>query len=185
VSLSSLRAAAALLPAALALHEGAYALGGGEAAAGAHGYLERGAPVIAALVASLLLAALLGPLLGARPGGGPDRRAPLALAGALLAIFLTQEAFEVLVLGGGVAALTSALAIVWIALPFALLFGSLASQAIVWLERAGEALASLAAEPPPAPRDAAPPPPPVSPIRSFALSPLAFGLARRPPPVGA
>lgn len=182
MSLRSLRAAAALLPAALALHEGAYALGGGEAAAGAHGYLERGAPLIAALAASLLLAALLGPLLGARPGGGPDRRAPLALAGALLAIFLTQEAFEVIVLGGGPAALTAALAIVWIALPFALLFGSLAAQAIVWLERAGIALASLASGPPPLRRAAPPQAPPASPARSFAPSPLAFGLARRPPP---
>ena len=40
MSLRAIRIAAALLPAALALHEGAYALGGGEAS-GAHGYLER------------------------------------------------------------------------------------------------------------------------------------------------
>jgi hypothetical protein len=182
VSFRGVGAAAALLPAALALHEVAYLLGGGDPAAGAHGYLERGAPLIAALVVCLILAALLGPLLGARPGGGPDRRAPLALAGALLAIFVTQEAFEVLVLGGGGAALTAALGSVWLALPFALLFGSLAAQLIAWLDRAGGALAALAAAPPRRSREAGPQAPPATPLRRFTASPLAFGLARRPPP---
>lgn len=185
MSARALRLAAALLPAALALHEGAYALAGGETAGGTHGYLERGAPLIAALAVTLLLAALLGPLFGARPGGAPDRRAPLALAGALLAIFLTQEAFEILALGGGMTALTAALATFWIALPFALVFGTLASQVVVWLERAGGAIASLAAGIPPRPRAPEPRAPSGTPARRFAPSPLAFGLARRPPPAGA
>lgn len=181
MSMRAVRIAAALLPAALVLHEGAYALGGGELT-GTHGYLERGAPLIVALVASLLLAALLGPLLGARPNSGPERRAPIALAGSLLAIFFTQELFESLVLGGGTAALTAALAIFWLALPFALVFGTLAAQLIVWLERAGDALAALAAGLPTMPRRDGSQQPPALLLRSFSPSPLAFGLARRPPP---
>lgn len=184
MSTRSVRVAAALLPAALVLHEGAYALGGG-ALTGTHGYLERGAPVIVALVLSLLLAALLGPLLGARPGGGSDRHAPIALAGSLLAIFFAQELSESLVLGGGMAALTAALAIVWLALPFALVFGALAAQLIVWLERAGDALAALAAGLPAMPREGGSHQPPDLLLRSFSPSPLAFGLARRPPPARA
>lgn len=181
MNVRAIRLAAALLPSALALHEGAYALGGGEVS-GAHGYLAHAAPLVAALAVSLALAALLLPLLGARPGGAPDRRAPFALAGSLLAIFFTQEVFETVVLGGGPAALAAALSVIWIALPFALLFGTLAAQLIVWLERAGDAIAALACGMPLARQAAVDSALPAAPARSFAPSPLAFGLARRPPP---
>lgn len=180
MSVRCLRLAAVLLPAALLLHEGAYALtGDGDRAS--HSYLELALPALFALAASLAVASLLLPLLG----GGPRRAgtAPLALACGMVAIFLGQELAEALLLGGGVAELAEALAAAWLLVPLALLLAALATAGLGWLDRTGERL--LAAVRSRAPRLTGAAGRVSAAIRArdpLALSSLAFGLARRPPP---
>lgn len=183
MSVRELRLAAVLMPAALVLHEGTYALHGGGSLAGAHGYLELALPVIVALAASLALASVLLPALG-RPGDVPSPRAPFALAGALLAIFGVQELVEASLLGGGVEGLLASASVAWLAPPLALLLGLLAGGVMISLERTGELLAR------PARRRTAPqrglsatalPPDPV--LAAAACAGLSFGFARRPPPL--
>lgn len=181
IDMRVLRLAAVLLPSGLLMHEAVYALAGsGDRAS--HGYLAFALPLIAALAVSVGLASLLLPLLGAAPARRSAGLAPLALAGALVAIFAVQELSEALVLGGGVADLVSALAAAWLLAPLALLFGLLAAAGVHWLDLIGEALWELLrfrdrSAKPRATGSTAPRPP------LFArLDPLAFGLARRPPP---
>lgn len=184
--LSTLRVAAALLPSALILHEIVYLLAA-ERAPAAHGYLATAIPWLAALAASLLAAALLVPALSPERARDRwlegDRRAPFALAAALVAVFAAQELAEAVLLGGGSAALAGALGASWLALPLALGLGALASAAVDSIHRAGLAVATLAdrrrapvarAERRLEPRSAA--------AAVLTLAPLAFGLARRPPP---
>lgn len=189
--LSTLRLAAVLLPTALLLHELAYLLVP-EGAPGAHGYLTAAVPLVAALSASLLAGALLMPLLRSRQGAladagpGVDRRRPFALAGALIAVFATQELAEGLALGGGGAALAGALAALWLVLPLALALGVLAAAVIESLQRAGLAVARLGVRR--GRRPATPPvafAPPLTAATPLPHAPLAFGLARRPPPPAA
>jgi hypothetical protein len=188
VSLPRIRLAAVLLPAALLLHQGAYALSR-PAEAGGHGYLELAIPLLVALAASPTLAALLGPILLPRAAAGgraSGRLGPLAFSAALLAIFAVQELVEALLLGGGPAALGAALAGASLLLPLALLLGLVCAAAVELLGWAGMRLAQLVVSRqrrrsrerrgrrPATGRTAAVP-----------ISPLAFGLARRPPPAHA
>lgn len=184
--LSVVRVAAALLPAALLLHECAYLLAT-ESVPSVHGYLGTAVPWIAASTASLVAAALLMPLLRSGPSvtsAAVDRRAPFALATALIGIFTAQELAEGLLLGGGAEALAGALAATWVVLPLALGIGLIAAAAIESMERGAVAIAGLLA-------------PGVSRGRRVAIAardplsatpavlshaPLSFGLARRPPP---
>lgn len=181
MSLRSIRLAAVMMPAALLLHEGAYALHGGGSLAGSHGYLELGLPLVATLAASLALAALILPALGG-PGNEPSPRAPLLLTAALLAIFAGQELVEAGLLGGGVEGLLASLSVAWLAPPLALLLGALASALVVALERAGDTLAR------PSRRRPRRHPAVVAPVlhstsvATLACSGLEFGFARRPPP---
>lgn len=181
MSLCRLRLVALLLPAALLLHEGAYALSG-EAAAAPHGYLELLVPAAAALCAAVALATALAPLLGA-PAAERARRSPLALAAALVAIFTVQELAEVVLLGGGAEALAAALASAWLLLPLGLGLGAAVAVAVELLGWAGERLAELAGPGRPRGAERAPAVPSLVPPATPKLSPLAFGLARRPPPV--
>lgn len=181
MSVRRMRVAAALVPAALLLHEVVYAVSG-DGNRGSHAYLHLAVPALAVVVASVATASLILPLLGARDGGRSRRATPLALAAALVAIFAFQELTEACLLGGGPAAFGAALAAAWLLPPVALLFGALAASAICWLERTGELL--LAGRR--AVRSTARPRPgrctPRPGLWSSRLSPLAFGLARRPPP---
>lgn len=177
---SILRLAGALLPCSFLLHEGAYVVVGAETT-GAHGYLAYAIPMGIAAAAALIAAGLVLPTLGCQERGVADRRAPFALAGALVGIFLVQEGAETLLLGGGIAALNAALTVVWLVIPLALALGLLAASVIAWLDRAAQSLLSrrrvvpaIATPEPRAPSTS------VSPVR---LSPLAFGLACRPPPL--
>lgn len=185
MSLRRVRLAAVLLPAALLLHQGAYA-SSAPAEAGGHGYLELAIPLLVALAASLALAALLGPMLLSGPGGRDGRSArlsPLAFSAALLAIFAGQEVVEALLLAGGPAALAAALASASLLLPLALLLGLFCSAAVELLGWAGMRLAELVA-----PRrrrrtrERRGHRPRLGRPATIPLSPLAFGLARRPPP---
>jgi hypothetical protein len=180
VSIHRLRLAATLIPAALVLHEGVYALSGG-GFGNAHSYYAVALPVAVTVAAAVALAALLLPLV---VGCDRDSRrlAPVAAAGGLALIFVVQELTEALLVGGGSATLGAALASAWVLPPLALLLGALVVAAVDWLGRAGDLLLALSRRPAVArrrragiatePRSAAVP----------AISPLAFGLARRPPP---
>jgi hypothetical protein len=180
VSIHRLRLAATLIPAALVLHEGVYALSGG-GFGNAHSYYAVVLPVAVTAAAAVALAALLLPLL---VGSDRDSRqlAPLVAAGGLALIFAAQELTEALLVGGGSATLGAALASAWLLPPLALLLGALVVAAVDGLGRAGDLLLALSRKASgsrrgrrgrgAALRSAAVP----------AISPLAFGLARRPPP---
>jgi len=185
VSVRTVRLAAVLLPAALVLHEAAYALTG-VPLLGVHHYLELALPLCAALAGSLAAAALVLPALGA-PGGGPSRRAPFVLAGALIGIFAVQELVEAFLLGGGAAGLAASASVAWLAPPLALLLGALASGLIASLERTAEILAAPPAYRRPRWRLAftSSPPPASRAFPAAACANLAFGFARRPPPASA
>jgi hypothetical protein len=182
--LSIVRVAAALLPAALLLHECAYLLVP-EPVPAVHGYLGTAVPWIAVVTASLTAASVLMPLLRPCPSAvpaGTDRRTPFALAAALVGVFIAQELAEGLLLGGGTEALAGALSATWVVLPLALGMGLIATAAIESMERGAVAVAGLLEPPRRGPRI----------VRAFvprsatpvvlSHAPLSFGLARRPPP---
>jgi hypothetical protein len=179
----TLRLGAVLLPAALLLHEIAYSIAGG-GMIGAHHYLEVVVPLAFALAASLACAALVMPALG-RPGRGPQPYAPFALAGALLAIFVCQELAEATVLGGGMRGLAASLAVSWLAPPLALVLGAIAAGIAVVFDRAGNRIAARFAARRrrlrPARARRVPPRDPRLEHRPSTC--LAFGFARRPPPL--
>lgn len=178
-----LRLIATLIPGSLLLHESVFAISGGGMRA-SHNYLELLLPIATAVAASAAFAALLVPLLrrGASDGeAGPG--APLALAAALIGIFVLQESVEALLLGGGSAAFAADLAAAWLLLPTALLLGATAATLIHSLERGSTLILRLAAGSRPRRRRAPGRKVPVgSESHRTTISPLAFGLARRPPP---
>lgn len=150
-----------------------------------HAYLA----AVATPLAGLVLAALAATLLLARFGGAVRRRAPLApllYALALIAIYSGQELIEGAASAGhpgGAEALIGGAG--WIAVPLALALGSLVALVMRALEGIESALAPA---PAPTPLPAAPRsqggPRPASRLTPL-LAPLAFGLARRPPPAPA
>jgi hypothetical protein len=184
------RLAALIVLAAFGVHQLRYLLAygddsGRQLAAQGHSYLELFVPFLAVLgfatVASTLLLGMV-----RRPGGLQSRGARvLACAAALLAIFCVQELAEgVLAPGhaGGLAGLIGGGG--WIALPLSLSLGALLSvllRGLRGIERALSGLLTAAGATPRPPRSrgrarAA--------RRRIALgTPLAFGLARRPPPM--
>jgi hypothetical protein len=139
-------------------------------------------------LAVLVLAAVLATLIRGTEGAS-SARAPLArrvavFAAALLAIYVGQELLEGVIAVGrpaGPAALLAGGG--WIALPLALVIGAIAALLAHVLERVERVFAVIHAERPPRTRAPA--------VRGRALraraisllsAPLAFGLARRPPP---
>jgi hypothetical protein len=186
--LTSIRIAAALLPATLLLHEAVY-LAAGSPDTGSHGYLETFLPVIAVGGVSLLVAALLLPSL---QGGGDQSVAvvalrPVSIAFALILLFSVQELAEIALLGGGISQLATVLGASWLLLPLALLCGTLGTALVDTLERLGEEIARFVTRRSKPMRSRRTPrgrcAPPLAEARC--ISPLAFGLARRPPPVPA
>ncbi len=183
-----LRLASLLALGSFGLHQLRYLLAyGGDSgqtlAEQGHDYLASALPVLAALA----LAALLATALRARLGAGLSRRSLsrriLLCATALLAIYAGQELLEGTLSAGhpaGAAAVLSGGG--WLALPLALALGCFVALAVQVLERIEVSLS----RPRPRVTDRAPR------VRGCARrerrpnplsSPLAFGLARRPPPV--
>ncbi len=191
------RTAALIAVGAFAVHQLRYLAGYGHAASSelagqGHGYIDQALPVLAAFVLSALAAGLV------RAGLGRIRRAqaPAVTAGceglrrrailfsvAIATVFCFQESLEgVLAAGhpGGIGAVLSHSG--WLALPLAMLLGALCAVAdcgLVTLERALAPAADPGVRRSPEPdssrpRDRGPVP--------LAATPLAFGLARRPPP---
>jgi hypothetical protein len=178
----NVRLAAILAVGAFGLHQLRYLIAAGSSTEfGAHGYMADLLAPLAVLVLAGAVATLIRGTEGASAAPAPLGRQIGVFAAALLAIYVGQESLEATLTVGhpDPAALLGG----WIALPLALVIGALAA----WLARALEvverAIAISHAEHrrsrPPAVRGRA------LPARRLRLpsSPLAFGLARRPPPV--
>jgi hypothetical protein len=183
----NVRLAAILALGAFALHQLRYLIAFGssaELAEQGHDYMTDLLPAIAVLV----LAGLLATLIRGTEGASSTRAAPLArriavFAGALLVIYLTQESLESGLFAGHSAGPAGLLANGgWLALPLALVIGTLSALLARVLEGVERAIALVHAtrvrSRPPSVRGRA------LPARALRLSasPLAFGLARRPPP---
>lgn len=179
------RLASILAVGAFALHQLRYLLAfGGESAAEGHRYMADLLPPLSVLVLAAVLATLVRGTEGASPARAPLARRTAIFAGALLAIYFGQELLEGLMAAGHSANLAALLADGgWVALPLAAAIGALTALLARLLEGVERAIAVVHAERPlrsraPAVRGRA------LPARGVSLlsAPLAFGLARRPPP---
>lgn len=177
-----MRIAAILVPAAILLHESCSLMPGAPLAR-PDGPLPVLLPLLATVAAALLSAGLLSPLLRGSGRNVPSRMLPLVVAGSLLTIFLAQEGSEVLLRTRGLGTLGAALTGLAVLVPLALALGSLVALALMSICRVARAII-LGSRLMPARRVAQGC---VSDLHedgtlSVCLRPLAFGLARRPPP---
>jgi hypothetical protein len=187
-----IRDTALLLTGAWLVHELRYRFGYGADAAEAmqhqgHGYLEQLLPALIAATCAALLVGILAPVLrsGPKQRRRPPARSWIAFSLALLAVFCIQELVEGALAAGHPSGLDGLLAGGgWSAAPASLLIGLALVPVARFFDRVEVALATSPR------RDALPRAP-----RSFAVpsgasaraplpSPLAFGIARRPPPLG-
>ena len=182
----NVRLAAILALGAFALHQLRYLIAPGASSSTAlssHGYMTELMAPIAVLVLAAAVATLIRGTEGARPERAPLGRRIAVFAVALLAIYLGQESVEALLGADRLADLPAMLAAGgWVALPLALTLGSLGALLARALEVVERAIAIVHLE-----RVRSRPPL----VRGRALAargirlasaPLAFGLARRPPP---
>ena len=190
------RAASLLSLGALAVHELRYLLAYGDRASEAlasqgHAYLsDLGGALITVLLATLLATVLAGAL--APPARRPGQAARSAFprtaalyAFALLAIFCAQELTEGAVAAGHPAGLAAVVAHGgWIALPLAMAAGAACALVCLALREVERTLARRSSHRPARPRPPALAEPHAAPARrSLASLNLAFGFARRPPPL--
>ena len=181
----NVRVASILAVGAFGLHQLRYLIAPGAASAehSAHGYMAD----LMAPVAVLVLAAALATLIRGTEGAAPAHGAPLSrrialFAGALLAIYVGQESLEGVLTGHAVLG-DSVFGPGWVAVPLAVGIGTLSGLLASALERVERAIAIVHARRirarAPAVRGRA------LPARALSLlaAPLAFGLARRPPPL--
>jgi hypothetical protein len=183
-----LRLAAILALGAFALHQLRYlvAFGGSsseELARQGHGYMADWIPILGVFCASALIATLIRGRYGARLAQASLPRRASIFALALLAIFVTQESVEgILAAGhpGGIAAVLASGG--WLAIPLALVLGAvmaLVARALEGIEVSIDGRHTTRVLPR-APRVRGRPR--VARGVALAVIPLAFGLARRPPP---
>lgn len=182
------RLASLLVLGAFALHQLRYLLAfGGESAHEladqGHDYLLSALPLLWALGLAALLATALRARLGARLRERPTLHRVATYAATLLAIYCGQELLEGALAAGhpaGPAALLAAGG--WVALPLALAFGLGVALVVRFLERVEVVLSEHRspgrAARAPRVRGRGLPAHRANPL----LAPLAFGLARRPPP---
>jgi hypothetical protein len=187
-----LRIASLIMLGELAVHELRYVLAYGDQASAelsrqGHGYLVDLGPILVVAATALILARLFAAATGAIDDGRPRRGLLVSCAGfaaGLLATYSTQELAEGVfatghphglagVFGGGG----------WIAVPLALAIGGLAALLDRALDRAERGLASRARRRPRLPRPTNSNTPAQPPRIPLELEGLAFGLARRPPPL--
>ena len=184
------RLASVLAVGAFALHQLRYliAFGGSssaELAQEGHRYMSDLLAPVSVLVLAAVLATLIRGTEAASPARGPLGRRIAVFAGALLAIYVGQELLEGVLATGHATGLAGVFgAGGWIALPLAAVIGILAALLVHMLEGVERVIAVIHAERPlrlrpPAVRGRA------LPARGISLlsAPLAFGLARRPPPL--
>jgi hypothetical protein len=169
------------------LHQLRYLLTAGSSAELAHAghrYMADLLPPIAMLVLAAAVATLIRGTEGASPARTSLARRIGVFAAALLAIYVVQESLEGMIAAGHPAGPAAMLANGgWLALPLALGIGIGAALLAGALERVERAIAVVHAERvrrsrPPAVRGRALPGRRVN----LPAAPLAFGLARRPPP---
>jgi hypothetical protein len=180
-----LRLAALLALGAFALHQLRYLIASpAELVEHSHGYLTGLLPGIAVLVLAAALATLI-----RGTEGASSERAPLVprialFSSALLTVYFGQESLEGLLGPAHAPGLAAGLVHGgWIALPLAIVIGGLAAIIARALEAVERAIAVVHVESrlrrrPPAVRGRAL----AAPGMQLASTPLAFGLARRPPP---
>ena len=180
---------------ALAVHQLRYAAAyGGDAgsalASQGHGYLTAAAPTLVSLTAATLVATLILPALTSL-AARPTRCRSLASASALFAvalmgIFTVQELAEGTLATGHPAGAAAVLAGGgWLALPLAVAVGLVCAVTCLFLERAERVLGAPAGS---SARPLWPAGTPAAPVVTsarapLASAPLAFGLARRGPPM--
>jgi hypothetical protein len=180
------RLASILAVGAFALHQVRYLVASAAASSAehsAHGYMTDLMAPIAVLVLAGALATLIRGTEGAASARAPLGRRSALFAGTLLAIYVAQELLETILTVGHPALPAMLGAGGWIAVPLAVVIGALSAVLARALERVERAIAIVHAirlrSRPPAVRGRA------LPARGLRLpsSPLAFGLARRPPPL--
>jgi hypothetical protein len=185
----SVRLASILAVGAFALHQLRYLIAfagsaDAELAQEGHRYMADLAAPLAVLVLAAALATVIRGTEAAASERAPLGRRIAIFTGALLAIYLGQELLEGLLATGHATGLAGVLGGGgWLALPLALTIGALAALLAHLLEGVERVIAVIHAERPLRRRPPA--------VRGSALrargisllsSPLAFGLARRPPP---
>ena len=186
------RAAALIALGELAVHQLRYLLAfgdeaGSELASQGHSYLGLAAPVVVALALSILAARVVRAALDGRIEGAPSSltRGAVLYGGSILAVFCAQELGEGAAFAGHAGGAAAVLAHGGLlALPLSLAIGLLCAM----LDRRLHEIECLAAALRPARR--APQALPrllgsVAAAHPRVFSPLAFGLARRPPPLAA
>ena len=186
----SLRLAAILAVGAFALHQLRYLLAFGPSSPAGlgqhgHGYMTELLAPLAVLILAAGVATLIRGTEGASPTGAPLGRRVAIFAVVLYAIYVGQESLEAILSAGDTAGLASVVAGGgWIALPLALGIGGVATVLAGALEAVERAIAVAHSE-----RNIRSRAPAVQgrplPARGLRLpsAPLAFGLARRPPPL--
>jgi hypothetical protein len=181
----NVRLAAILAVGAFALHQLRYLIAPGASSGelAAHGYMTDLLAPIAVLVLAGALATLIRGTEGASPTRAPIGRRMALFAVALLAIYVGQESLEAIVAADHAESIVATFtAGGWLALPLAVGIGALSALLARALEGVERAIAVVHAERvrtrAPAVRGRA------LPARAISLlsAPLAFGLARRPPP---
>jgi len=183
------RLASILAVGAFALHQLRYLVAFGssssaELAQEGHRYMSDLLAPLCVLVLAAILATLIRGTEAASPARAPLGRRIAVFTGALLAIFVGQELLEGLIATGHPAGPAAVFANGgWIVVPLAVTIGSLAALLAHALEGVERVIAVIHSERrlrsrPPAVRGSA------LPARGISLlaAPLAFGLARRPPP---
>lgn len=178
----NVRVASILAVGAFALHQLRYLIASGASSAehSAHGYMTDLMAPIAVLVLAAALATLIRGTEGAAPARAPLVRRIAIFAGALFAIYVGQESLEAILTAGHPEMLADG---GWFALPLSVGIGALSALLAGALERVERAIAIVHAERvrrsrPPAVRGRAL----LARVLSLLSAPLAFGLARRPPP---
>jgi hypothetical protein len=182
----NVRLASLLAVGAFGLHQLRYLIPSGDAATAehaAHGYMSELMAPIAVLVLAAALATVIRGTEGAAPERAPLGRRIALFAGALFVIYVGQESLEALLAAGHPPLLESMLAGGgWLSAPLALGIGALSALVARALEGVEHAIAIVHARRvrfrAPAVRGRAL----AARALSLAFAPLAFGLARRPPP---
>lgn len=194
---SPARTAALIALSAFGVHQLRYLAGYGHAAGSelarqGHGYLDGALPVLAAFAASAIAAGLFRAALGrgrsgarvAAPAGADTfPRRTLMFSVAIAAVFCGQESLEGLLAAGHPGGLAAVLGHGgWLAVPLALVFGTFCAildRGVLALERviAASTRAVVFADRAPAVQV-----PTLRALVPLAAAPLAFGIARRPPP---
>jgi hypothetical protein len=182
----NVRLAAILAVGAFALHQLRYLLGGASSRAelAGHGYMTDLLAPIAVLVLAGALATLIRGTEGVSSTPALLGRRITIFTAALLSIYLGQESLEAVMTAGhpwGVGAILTGGG--WIALPLALSIGALSAVLARALEAFERVIAVVHAER----RRSRPPAVRGRPLAAcgprLPAAPLAFGLARRPPPL--